>query len=308
MPAPIPMNRATVAGVYAAVATPVGSDGRADIRAFDRLIDFLLASGLDGICVGGATGEYPHFEVSERQALVRRAAARLPPDRVLLVGIGGAPAGRVVELGRAAVDCGARALLLPMPFFFRYEQHDLDAFSRHVAAAIRAPCLLYDLPHFTNPIDTATAITLLRTAPHIIGIKDSSGRPARLLELVGARGDAPWSLLVGDDALLARGLELGWNGGISGIASFCPELIVSLYRSVVARNRDEADRWSALLTELLDHVSALPAPWGIRVGLRVRGFDTGALPMPLSADRRQQIARFEEWLAGWLPRAGLPNM
>lgn len=295
----------TVSGIFAAVATPIDPAGRPDLAAFDRLVDFVVDAGLDGICVGGATGEYPHFEVAERQALVRRAASRLPSDRILLAGIGGTPVTRVLELGRSALESGARALLLPMPFFFRYEQDDLAAFARHVASTLRAPCLLYDLPGFTNPIATATAIDLMRGEPYIVGIKDSSGRPERLGEFVAARGDASWSLIVGDDALLGRGLEAGWSGGISGLASFCPELIVALYRSARAGDRDEAGRCQALVAELIEHVAALPVPWGVRLGLAARGLDTGAMPLPLSEGRREQIARYQAWLPGWMERGSL---
>ncbi len=295
----------TVSGIFAAVATPVDSAGRPDLAAFDRLVDFLVDAGLDGICVGGATGEYPHFEVAERQALVRRAASRLPSDSILLAGIGGTPVTRVLELGRSALESGARALLLPMPFFFRYEQHDLAAFARHVASTLQAPCLLYDLPGFTNPIATATAIDLMSAEPCIVGIKDSSGRPERLGKFVAARGDASWSLIVGDDALLGRGLEAGWSGGISGLASFCPELIVALYRSTRAGDRDEAGRCQALVDELIEHVAALPVPWGVRLGLAARGLETGAMPLPLSKARREQIARYEAWLPGWMERGSL---
>lgn len=295
----------TVSGIFAAVATPIDSAGRPDLAAFDRLVDFLVDAGLDGICVGGATGEYPHFEVAERQALVRRAASRLPSDSILLAGIGGTPVTRVLELGRSALESGARALLLPMPFFFRYEQHDLAAFARHVASTLRAPCLLYDLPGFTNSIATATAIDLMSAEPYIVGIKDSSGRPERLGKLVAARRGASWSLIVGDDALLGRGLEAGWSGGISGLASFCPELIVALYRSTRAGDRDEAGRCQALVAELIEQVAALPVPWAVRLGLAARGLDTGALPLPLSEARGEQIARYKAWLPGWMERGGL---
>ena len=54
-------------GLFAAVATPVHDDGALDVAAFDRLVDFLVAAGVDGICVGGATGEYPHYENAERK-------------------------------------------------------------------------------------------------------------------------------------------------------------------------------------------------------------------------------------------------
>jgi 4-hydroxy-tetrahydrodipicolinate synthase len=294
-----------VSGLLAAVATPVRPDGRPDDDAFDRLVSFLIERDVDGVVIGGATSEYPHFETADRLAMIRRAAARLPSGKTLLVAIGSASPRASLDLGRHALDAGSRAVLLPMPLFFRYQQHDLRAYCAHVSRTLQAPCLLYDLPDFTNALATETAVDLLRTEPHIVGIKDSSGRPERLDAFVRARGAAEWSLMVGDDALLRQGMEAGWDGGISGIASFCPELLVALHRSCHRGDVDEAQRQQALLDELIVRLSAFPAPWGVRLGLHARGIDTGPLPLPLSPERREQAARYQEWLPGWLERAGI---
>ena len=294
-----------IAGLFAAVATPVHQDGRIDLGAFDRVLDLLLEAGVHGVCLAGATGEYPHFETADRQALIRRAAARLPGGSALLVAIGAPSIRHAIELGEAAVGAGSRALLLPMPMFYRYQQEDLEAYCAHVSRTLGAPCLLYDLPDFTNGLAPETVVKLLRDEEFIVGIKDSSGRTDNLTTFADARNGEPWTLLVGDDRLLTRGLEAGWDGGISGVAGFCPELLVSLYNSALAGRAAETGRLAGLLDELIDRLSVFPTPWGIRIGLAARGIDTGPLPLPVTAARAQQIAAFTEWLPRWLDRTGL---
>jgi 4-hydroxy-tetrahydrodipicolinate synthase len=298
----------TVGGLFAAVATPLDDDGRIDLAAFDRLVDFLVEAGVSGICIAGATGEYPHFETADRKALIRRAAARLPPDRALLVGIGAPSMRLTIELGEAAMAAGSRALLLPMPMFFRYEQQDLEAYCARISGALRAPCLLYNLPSFTNGLERSTIVTLLRTDGHIIGIKDSSGDSANLSEIAEERGNADWSLLVGDDRMLLAGMQAGWNGAVSGVAGFCPELLVALHRSAIGKQPDEAARLQALLDELISRLSVFPAPWGIRIGLAARGYPTGPLPLPVTPSRQRQIEEFTAWLQGWLPSTGVARV
>ena len=300
-----PPRRAPIAGLFAAVVTPTHEDGRVDLPTFDRLVDFLVEAGVSGICIAGATGEYPHFETADRKAIIRRAAERLPRDCALLVGIGAPSMRHVVELGEAALAAGSRALLLPMPMFFRYEQQDLEAFSARVSDTLRAPCLLYDLPGFTNGLAPATVLNLLRTAEFIVGIKDSSGEVEHLTAFAQARAGHPWSLLVGDDRVLDAGLRAGWDGGISGVAGFCPELLVAIYQSFVDTQLDEAARLQGLLDELISHIAPFPTPWGIRIGLAARGIPTGPLPLPVTPTRQQQIAEFGDWLPEWLSRTGL---
>ena len=289
-------------GLFAAVATPVDQHGRVDLAAVDRLIDFLVEAGVDGICIGGATGEYPHFETTDRRAVIERAASRLPRERALLVGIGAAAPRAVTDLGRAAAAAGARALLLPMPMFFRYEQQDLESFCAHASRALRAPCLLYDLPEFTNALDPATALALMHDEEFIVGIKDSSGHEENLSRFSRARREQSkeWTLLVGDDRLLHAGLQAGWNGGISGVAGFCPELLVALCRSYDRGHVEEAARLQRLLAELISQIAVFPVPWGVRIGLEARGLPTGPLPLPLTAARQEQARRFQQWFLPWL--------
>jgi 4-hydroxy-tetrahydrodipicolinate synthase len=286
-------------GLFAAVATPIHDDGRFDEAGFDRLVDLLVGAGVDGICIGGATGEYPHFETADRKAVIRRAAERLPRDRALLVGVGSSSMKGSIELGEAAVAAGSRALLLPMPMFFRYQQEDLHAFAVHVSRTLRSPCLLYDLPDFTNGLSPTTVLSLLRDEEFVVGIKDSSGREENLTTFAEARRNQAWTLLVGDDRLLSAGLQAGWDGGISGVAGCCPELLVALVRSARDGRTDETATLQTQLDELIARLSVFPTPWGIRIALEARGLSTGPLPLPLTPNRRQQIQDFQDWYRAW---------
>jgi 4-hydroxy-tetrahydrodipicolinate synthase len=292
-----------VDGLSAALPTPLRRDGRVDLRTLDRIVDLVVEAGVDGICIGGATSEYPHFDVAERVAVIERVADRLTGDTSLLVGVGAPSTSRVVELAHVAAASGARALLLPMPMFFNYEQDDLTAYCAELARRLPAPCLLYDLPEFTNPLSIDTTLALLHHEPSIVGIKDSSGLADNLTTLALAPGRNAWTLLVGDDRLLHQALDAGWNGGVSGVAACCPELVVALVRAIREREGDEAIRLQELVVEVIAHLSVLPTPWGIRVALAARGIDTGPLPLPLTSARQQQVKALQEWIAefvaGW---------
>jgi 4-hydroxy-tetrahydrodipicolinate synthase len=298
-------NALPIAGLFAAVVTPIHDDGRVDFGTFDRIVAFLVESGVSGICIAGATGEYPHFETADRKAVIRRVAQGLPDDRALLVGIGAPSIRHTIALGEAAIEAGSRALLLPMPMFFRYEQQDLEAYCAYVSGELRAPCLLYNLPDFTNGLAPDTVLNLLRGEEFVVGVKDSSGQLENLAIFAEARAQQPWTLLVGDDHALLEGLQAGWDGGISGVAGFCPELLVAIYRSFVEGRRAEAVRLQALLDELITQLAPFPTPWGIRIGLAARGIDTGPLPLPVTRRREQQIATFRDWLPKWLLRTGI---
>jgi 4-hydroxy-tetrahydrodipicolinate synthase len=293
-----------LSGLIAAVATPFTAGGALDLVAFDRILTLLLEAGVDGVCLGGATAEYAHTTLEERVTLIERTARQLDRRTALVVGIGAASPRDVIPLGEVAFAAGARAVLVPAPLFFPYGQEDIMAFCRHVATQLGGPTLLYDLPHFTTPLETDTILELLRDETSIVGIKDSSGRRERLPLLAEARGDAPWHLIVGDDNALTDAMAAGWDGCISGPAGMCPELLVAL--TAAARRGDQAttDALFTLLRDLIAQISRFPTPWGIRLGLSGRGIDTGPMPLPLSPRRAADAAALATWLPGWFDRVG----
>jgi 4-hydroxy-tetrahydrodipicolinate synthase len=164
--------------------------------------------------------------------------------------------------------------------------------------------LLYDLPSFTTPLHTETVVDLLSRVPTIVGIKDSSGVRERLTELVARRGDRDWRLIVGDDNVLPDAMAAGWDGSISGVAGFCPELLVALTEAARAGQAERTAELYALLQALIARLGTLPTPWGIRVGLEGRGIPTGPLPLPLSARRTEQVDGMLAWLPSWFERVG----
>jgi dihydrodipicolinate synthase/N-acetylneuraminate lyase len=287
-------------GVFAALVTPLDEEGSINYEGIDEVVDFVASRGVHGICFGGAASEYAHFDLSERKQAISRAGKAIQGRGVFLSAIGCSCFSRLVDLGRHAGEAGCAAVLIPAPHFYRYDQRDLETFFRKAFSVVSTPCVLYDLPMFTNTLELDTVLRLLLTAQNLVGLKDSSGNVKGLTRLAQAREQSDFFLLIGDDRLLLPSWTAGWDGCISGIACLCPELVVKEYESFRAGDRDAAHVCQALVDELAAEVQKFPFPWGLRIGLSVRGVPTGPLPMPLSPFRRQQVGQFRDWFARWL--------
>ena len=296
----------SLSGVFAALCTPIDGLGRPDLAAFDRHIDFLMERGIEGVVIGGGTAEYPHFNPAERMALAVRAIQRMAGQGRVVVCVGTSSIFSTLRLAREAADSGCDALLLPMPYFFRYSQDDLISYCETVCASVSAPVFLYNLPSFTNPLEVATALQLLESVPNLVGLKDSSGKEENLEALATAHGKRNFSLFVGDDGLLLNALRAGWDGVVSGIASFAPELITAVYRSYRDGHEDKALANQASLEELIQRVIAdLPIPWGVRLGLAARGIPNGAMHLPPSPARLRQMEEIRISFGDWAAARGL---
>src|SRR5579864_5698267 len=150
------------AGVNVAAATPHGKRGdEPDIGATLELIDFLCAAGVQGVALLGSTGEFVHFNFDDRVRLVYLGVKR---SRVpVLAGISHSTLDGALALGREATDAGAAGLLLMPPYFFHYSQPEIRQFYLRFAAEIghAAPIYLYNMPAFSSPMTTETAVQLL---------------------------------------------------------------------------------------------------------------------------------------------------
>lgn len=292
-------------GVFAALVTPIDPHGSPDQQAFVRAIEFVIERGIDGLVIGGGTAEYPHFTVEERSALISLAVRRTRGERPVIASIGTSSLHSTMRLARSAADAGANVLLIPMPHFFCYEQEDLISFCEAVCSAVSIPCWLYNLPSFTAGVTVESAIRLLHGVPNLVGMKDSSGDRDNLQPLAQARAHREYAVFVGDDSLLFDALCAGWNGVVSGIACFAPELIRAVYDTHRAGDVARARRYQDLLDDVIEQIVQLPIPWGVRIGLAARGVANGPMHVPPSPHRAKQAEQLGAWLAAWTEKRGM---
>lgn len=283
-------------GVYAALLTPSCEDAQ---RGFDRLVDCLAASGVAGLCVGGATGEYLAYGVEERSAFFRQVGEHCGGRLPFIAGIGAERSAQSLQLAEAAAREGASAVLLPSPSYFQYDADDLVEFIDRTARHCPLPVLLYHIPQFNRDPGLEKLLRLVETVPNIIGIKDSSGSREGLALIGPAKKRFPMKFFCGSDDLLLDALAAGADGAISGIATACPELVAALYRESTRQRERQTSFLQGLVNEFAVAIGKFPVPWGIRWAAEARGFDLGPVNWPLSETRKREAQAFRRWFEPW---------
>lgn len=294
-------DRKILSGVFAAVPTPVQSDGRPDWDGLGPLLDRICATGIAGICVGGATGEYPCFDVEERIRILRNAGEYLAGRLPMICGIGAESFPRSLRLARAAEEAKAAAVLMPPPSYFSYRSADLREMLHEAASQIQIPVVFYHIPQFTNALQPADAISLVQSAKSVVGIKDSSGQKDTLKRFADAKHETDFLLMVGSDELLLDGLGWGADGVISGTCSLAPELVAGLYGAFRNGDAQRAADMQKVLQTLVNAMAELPVPWAIKIALEAQGFSMGCCSWPAGSELQSRMARFRRRFEEWLP-------
>src|SRR5436190_5212609 len=234
-------------GAVVPMVTPVTTDGELDELAVDRLVDFLLAGGVEGIFVLGTTGEGGAVPRASRRRLVERTAARVKGRARIYAGIGDAHPDEVAT-GNDFLQVGADVLVARPPVSFPVDE--LLPWYRSLLAGVNGPLIIYNMPSTTNVSIPLDVIAELVGHPRLAGIKDSENNPKRHEELLRRFGPQPgFAVFIGVGALMARGLKQGAAGIVPSVGNLIPEVCQRL--CACARRGDwteEDDHFSRMKT------------------------------------------------------------
>lgn len=288
-------------GVYAALPTPRRSGSiDADAAGLLDYLDIIVRAGVDGLVLFGSTGEFVHYDVTERMRVVILAIRR---SRVpVLVNVSHSTLSGALDLAENAIKAGAAGILLMPPYFYHYPEDQIFYFYEQFSNEIngRIPIYIYNIPAFTNPISAVLAERLLRTQA-FAGIKDSSGDWTFFEALTKLQNHFNFQVLMGCDEFYLKARQEGAHGVVSGIAGAIPELLVALERALRNQALEVAGRLDARLREFAGFVSKFPTPVAIKQAAVARGWKLNQLAVPFDEDMSADVIAFHQWLRGWLP-------
>ncbi|WP_269496083.1 4-hydroxy-tetrahydrodipicolinate synthase [Castellaniella sp. S9] len=273
----------TFQGSMVALVTPMHPDGRLDMEAFRKLIDWHVEQGTDGLVVVGTSGESPTVTVDEQAELiaiaVQHAAGRIP----VIAGTGGNSTAEAIELSHHAKAAGAAAGLSVVPYYNKPTQEGLYQHFRSVAEAVDLPCILYNVPGRTVADLSNDTILRLAQVPGIVGVKDATGNIGRGAQLI-AEAPAHFQVISGDDPTAAALILMGGRGNISVTANVAPrlmhELCAAALRGDAAETRRLNARLSALNRVLFLEANPIPVKWAVaEMGLTQLGYRLPLTPL-----------------------------
>lgn len=272
-----------VGRVVTALATPFLPDGRLDLEGAGVLARHVVATGSEGLVLGGTTGESPTLRDEELWDLVGAVRDAVGPDVRLTVGTGTNDTSRTVERTVRAAAAGVDAALIVTPYYSRPSQAGLVAHFTAVAAATDLPVMLYDIPSRTGRELAVDTLVTLSRVENIIGVKDATARVDKAADVLLATRGAPggfdvWS---GSDEVNLPLLSLGAVGVVSVAAHLAgPEIA-----EMVAVHVTDPVRARELHLACMPLHRALfvdPNPGPLKAALRARGLPAGPVRMPLA--------------------------
>ncbi|MGE5988072.1 N-acetylneuraminate lyase [Klebsiella michiganensis] len=200
-------------GVMVALLTPFDSQQKLDKNSLRRLVRFNLSQGVDGLYVGGSTGEAFVQSGSERQEVLEIVAEEAKGKMALIAHVGCVSTLESQQLARAAAGYGFDAVSAVTPFYypFSFEEHCAH-YRAIIESANGLPMVVYNIPALSGVKLTLEQINTLVTLPGVGALKQTSGDLFQMEQIRRAHPDLV--LYNGYDEIFASGLLAGADGGI----------------------------------------------------------------------------------------------
>ena len=239
-------------GLSVALATPFESGGGIAVDTMITQAKQSLAAGCSSVTLFGTTGEGSSIGTQERERILGAFLdAGIEPRKIVMGVLVDAAEDAAAQAGYA-LSRGVRNILLAPPSYFKNVSDD-GLFKWFSAVFVilgdkARDIIVYNIPSVTMVPLTVSLIGRLRTAfPTVVtGVKDSSGDWPFTEALLKAHGDL--IILIGDERHLAKGVRLGGQGAISGMANFLPAEV----KLMAEEGRDDA-RVEDFVAELLKY-------------------------------------------------------
>lgn len=261
---------------WAAPWAPTDAKGRLMKEEIQKNLNFLIEKRVEGVFVGGSTGEFTYMDVATRNELLKFVVEHSGPLQII-ANISHLRLSAVLELAHFAKQFKLTALSLLPPIYYPFTQEDIGEYFIHVGKAVQYPLCVYNFPELVgNRIQIETIDRIASEIP-IAAFKHSGQDFAFLIPLMASAKKNNFKILTGNDILLPEALTLGVYGCISGLINAIPELILQAFKP------DYRESVAIKLKELGAILAALPFPLNYAAAFEARGFAVGTPKMPISA-------------------------
>jgi 4-hydroxy-tetrahydrodipicolinate synthase len=230
-------------GVYVIAPTPFHPDGRIDESSVDRMTDFFIKAGVNGVTVLGQLGEAPKMEHSESVGIVRRVIQRF--DKPVIVGVSAPGFAAMRALTQDVMALGAAGVMIAPPNTLRTDD-SIVQYYKQASEAIGAdvPFVIQDYPlTFSVQMTPGVIRRIVMENPACMVLKheDWPGLE-KISTLRGYERDGSMrrlSIMTGNNALfLDFEMERGADGANTG---YCfPDMLVDVVRLSGEGKRDAA--------------------------------------------------------------------
>lgn len=228
-------------------------DEKPDYAGCKRVIEFLIAGGVDGILVLGSSGEFTALSRQDKRDFFQFYAETVAGRVKLYAGTACPDFQDTVALSNDVVAMGYEGAMVIGPYYYALDQGKIFTFYDTLAKRMNGGKLfIYNFPARSgHSVAPETLRKLLEANSNIAGLKDSVTEPTHTnLLCIAARG-YPFEIYSGFDDQYLANIASGGAGCIGGLANLVPEIWSDLISATREKNFDRTFAVAHLIHRLM---------------------------------------------------------
>jgi len=266
-------------GSIPAVITPFKNQ-QVDYESLNKIINYLIENGSDGLVPCGTTGESPTLSHEEHKKIIEETI-KIANKRVpIIAGTGSNNTAEAIEYTKHAKISGADAALVVTPYYNKPTQKGLYAHFESIAKSVNIPIIIYNIPGRSVVDMTIETMIELSKIDNIIGVKDATNDLFRPL-LTEANLVNNFCFLSGEDGTALAFLAQGGHGCISVTANVAPKLCSDLQKFWRENNIQKAQELNLKLAKLHHSLFLESSPGPVKFAASLLGLCSSETRLPL---------------------------
>jgi len=263
-------------GAFGVLLTPFDEGGKVNYDVFEKEVEFLASSDIDGLFPSATTGEFVHLSPEENIEILKRTAMIAKNRKQMAAGACSSNFDTTISYMKAAAEAGYDAAVICVPYYITLPQEDVYEYFKRLARENIIDIILYNIPMFTGEISINVFKRLLEEK-NIVGIKDSSANMKRIAHLIDiVRNERPdFSVLSGTDDCLVPALTCGCCGSMTAFSTILPEVNAEIYKRFNRGDIKGAQELNSSYLTLIRLADSIAFPAGYKLIMEMRGYKMG---------------------------------
>lgn len=269
-------------GVIPAFYACYDEEGNISPERVQTLAKYYRDAGVQGLYVGGSSGECIYQSVDERKLVLENVMEAVGEDLIIIVHVAAMSTRDSVELAKHAESVGADALSAIPTVYFGLSEAAIEDYWTAMVDATDLDFIIYNIPQTTNYSLSLDLFKKMVANDKVIGVKNSSMPTLDIYQFIANAGK-DFVVFNGPDEQFISGLVMGAQAGIGGTYGVMPELFLAAFDAVKNNEMELAREIQYAINEIIllmvsgeGHMYAV-----IKEILAMNGLEVGTVRNPL---------------------------